>query len=85
MAIDELSFLLRSAPEARSVPGHAFSWTYDEEADVVYVTFGEPREADDSRHDPDGLIWRFLKGEIVGLTILHASKRDPTGRLLKTA
>ena len=85
MALKEIDFLLRSAPEAKRVPGHAFKWTFDEEADVIYISFGEPREADDSEHTKDGLIRRYAKGELVGITILHASKRDASGHLRKRA
>lgn len=85
MAVAEMSFLLRSAPEAKGVPGHTFRWTFDEEADVIYVTFGEPREADDSSHTSDGVIRRYAKGQLIGMTILHASKRDAQGNLPKSA
>ena len=47
---------------------------YDEEADVLYVNFGEPEKADDSIHGDDGIIRRKKGKKIIGLTILNASK-----------
>ncbi len=60
-------------------------FTFDEKADVIYVTFGEPRRADDTEQSKDGIIKRFAKGELIGITILHASKRDADGHLRRTA
>jgi len=40
---------------------------YDEEADVLYISFGEPREAKDSVED--GVIYRITDNELIGITI----------------
>ncbi|RSN75405.1 DUF2283 domain-containing protein [Candidatus Methanodesulfokora washburnensis] len=42
---------------------------YDEDADVLYISFGEPREAKDSIEVEDGVIYRIADNEIVGITI----------------
>jgi uncharacterized protein YuzE len=51
---------------------------YDEEADVLYISMGKPREADDSIEPQDGVVMRTRKGELVGITIVglrqHSSK-----------
>lgn len=47
---------------------------YDEEADVLYVSFGKPQKADDAIQDKDGIIRRKKDSKIVGLTILNASR-----------
>ncbi len=49
--------------------------TYDEEADVLYVNFKKPSHADDSELTDDDIIIRYEKGQIVGITVLNASKR----------
>ena len=49
--------------------------TYDEEADVLYVNFEKPSHADDSELTDDDIIIRYEKGQIVGITVLNASKR----------
>jgi uncharacterized protein YuzE len=53
--------------------------SYDAKADVVYVNFHNPaRPADDSELTDDDVIIRYdEQGEVVGLTILHASSRQP--------
>lgn len=47
---------------------------YDEEADVLYVSFGKPQKADDSIQGRDGIIRRKKGKRVVGLTILNASR-----------
>lgn len=46
---------------------------YDEEADVLYVSFQKPQNADDSKMEGD-VITHYRSKEIVGVTILNASK-----------
>lgn len=46
---------------------------YDEEADVLYVSFRRPQNATDSRMDND-LIYHYRDEELVGITVLHASE-----------
>ena len=50
---------------------------YDEEADVLYLSFGKPQPADDSEEVND-VIYRFRENELVGITI--PSFRLRTGR-----
>ncbi len=49
--------------------------SYDQEGDVLYISFGEPAPADDSDITDEGVIVRLREGRIVGLTILNAAKR----------
>lgn len=46
---------------------------YDKEADVLYISFEKPQNADDSLMDGN-LIIHKRAGKIVGLTILNASE-----------
>lgn len=48
---------------------------YDEDADVLYIDFGQPQAADDSDVTEDGVIVRLSEGKIVGVTILNALKK----------
>lgn len=51
-------------------------WTdYDKEADVLYINFKESHEADDSEITDEDVIIRYKKRDIIGLTIINASKR----------
>ncbi|MDJ0271168.1 MAG: DUF2283 domain-containing protein [Candidatus Caldarchaeum sp.] len=43
---------------------------YDEENDVLYISFGEPREADDSVEPQEGVILRTRQRELIGITII---------------
>lgn len=55
---------------------HKKMWVdYDQEADVLYVNFKKPGHADDSELTDDDVIVRYEKGQVVGMTFLHASKR----------
>jgi len=48
---------------------------YDQEADVMYVSFGAPMPADDSELGEDDILHRYRDGEVVGLTVTHFSNR----------
>lgn len=49
--------------------------SYDEEADVLYVNFKKPNRADDSELLDNDVIVRYEGDEIVGMTVLNASKK----------
>jgi uncharacterized protein YuzE len=49
---------------------------YDAEVDVLYISFQRPQKATDTVEEDDGSILVHYRGkEIVGITILDASKR----------
>jgi uncharacterized protein YuzE len=48
---------------------------YDEEADVLYMHFKKPNHADHSEMTDDGIIIRYESDEIIGVTVLNASKK----------
>ena len=48
---------------------------YDEEADVLYMHFKKPNHSDHSEMTENEIIIRYEKDEIVGLSVLNASKR----------
>jgi uncharacterized protein YuzE len=49
--------------------------SYDLEADTLYINFKKPSYATDSEITDDDVIVRYENGEVIGLTILHASQR----------
>ena len=49
--------------------------SYDKEADVLYMSFKKPAVADDSELTDDNIIIRYQNREIIGMTILNASKK----------
>lgn len=48
---------------------------YDKEADVLYVSFKRPQRATDSEMLENGVLLRYIEDELVGITVLEASKR----------
>jgi len=75
MASIDVQEILNIAPQLLSIPYKRIWYSYDEEADVLYLNFKKPSHADDSELTDDDIIIRSEKGEVVGITILHASKR----------
>lgn len=89
MATIDVKELLSSTPSFHDLcqnPRGAYAWgmatpskhiwyNYDREVDVLYLSFGEPRPADDSELTDDDLIIRYGNDEIIGVTILNASRR----------
>ena len=59
----------------RKAPQRYLWSSYDPEADVLYINFKKPSTATDSELTDDDVIIRYEEDEVVGLTILHASKR----------
>ena len=55
---------------------HKTVWSnYDELADTLYLHFKKPSHADHSEMTDDEIIIRYENNEVIGLTILNASKR----------
>lgn len=48
---------------------------YDGDHDVLYISFGEVQEADDSELTGNDVVVRCRDGRIVGVTVLEFSKR----------
>lgn len=72
---ENLSAFLKLAPAVRHSPNGRLQASYDEDGDVLYVHFGNPRPATDSEFTDDDIILRYDGEEIIGITILHASQR----------
>lgn len=75
MAAVEIGKMLTLVPQLLEIPHTRICMTYDKEVDVLYVNFRKPSHADDSQLTDDDIIVRYERGQIVGLTILNASKR----------
>lgn len=74
MATIDIGEVLKLTPRLLSLPKRLW-YSYDEEADVLYLNFKKPSRADDTELTDDDVLIRYEKGEIIGITILHASKR----------
>ena len=75
MAALEVKRILNLIPELLEIPYPRIWTTYDKEADVLYINFKKPSHADDSELTDDDMIIRYEEGEVIGVTILNASKR----------
>ena len=76
MVISEIGSYLKFAPAMVAAP-HGFLWSsYDSEADVLYINFKKPSVATDSELTDDDVIIRYEGDEIIGLTVLHVSRRN---------
>ena len=57
-------------------PTEHFWVNYDNEADVLYISFQRPQKATDSEMTDDGYLLRYRDDQLVGITILDASTRS---------
>jgi uncharacterized protein YuzE len=73
-----IEHLLQLVPLVRDSVSHEVRASYDPDADVLYVTFRDA-PATESELQDDDVIVRYDGGEVIGLTILHASSRVRTG------
>ena len=69
----ESDAILESAAHFLKLGAKKLWMDYDEEADVLYVSFRRPQKATDSRMEGD-LMYHYRDEELVGVTILHASQ-----------
>ena len=75
MVAADIEQYIKLAPVVSAAP-HRYLWSsYDAEADVLYINFKKPSTATDSEITEDDIIIRYEGEEVVGLTVLHASKR----------
>lgn len=71
----EIRELLQSLPHLLRLPSKQIWFDFDEEADVLYVSFERPQGATDSELTEDGILMRYRGNQLVGVTILNARKR----------
>jgi uncharacterized protein YuzE len=76
MAIAHINEYLKLVPAVRQSP-QGYLWaSYDQSADTLYINFKKPSHATDSELTEDDVIVRYENGDIIGVTVLHASKRE---------
>jgi len=75
MATLEVDRIIDIVPQIINMPFERIWSSYDAEADVLYLNFKKPSHADDSELTEDDIIIRYEKGEVIGVTILNASKK----------
>ena len=60
----------RTHLESRVLRPEKLSIDYDKENDVLYITVGRAKEADDTVEPQEGVVVRTRKGRLVGITII---------------
>ncbi|MCL0070012.1 DUF2283 domain-containing protein [Dehalococcoidia bacterium] len=63
------------SPHILRLPAARMWLDYDKEADVLYISFNRPQRATESEMLGNGILLRHRGDELVGLTVLDASKR----------
>lgn len=67
--------IIESLPNLLRLPSKQIWFDFDEEADVLYVSFERPQGATDSELSEEGVLMRYRGDQLVGVTILNARKR----------
>ena len=67
---------LALAQQIGSLPASKLWLDYDAEADVLYISLKRPQQATKTIDlDEEGILLRYRDSELVGMTVLDASKR----------
>ncbi|MFH1392466.1 MAG: DUF2283 domain-containing protein [bacterium] len=66
-AIEIMPYIIR-------MPSKHIWLDYDQEADVMYVSFEKPQQATDTEVLDNGMLVRKRNNKIVGLTLMNASQ-----------
>jgi len=75
IASETIQSITQAIPRLLKIPERRFWVDYDAEADVLYISFQHPQEATDSEMTEEGILLRYKGKQLVGMTILDASKR----------
>ena len=75
MAVDNPHHYPAFIPALSHSPNDNLWSSYDEQGDVLYISFDQPRPATDSELTDDDVILRYDGDDLIGITILHASRR----------
>ena len=66
--------IIEMLPHIFKLPSNQIWIDYDDEADVLYISFRKPQQATDSVME-DNIVYHYSGEELVGLTILHAKNK----------
>jgi uncharacterized protein YuzE len=72
---DAINGALALAKQVARFPASKLWLDYDAEADVLYISFRRPQKATETVEDDDGMLLRYRGKQLVGVTVLDASKR----------
>ncbi|BBO17192.1 conserved hypothetical protein [Candidatus Brocadia pituitae] len=72
--MEEVKEIKEAVPYLLKMPSKRIWVDYDDEAEVLYISFRKPQQANDSIMEDD-FVYHYHNGELVGLTILHAKSK----------
>jgi uncharacterized protein YuzE len=72
---ETLDELFKAIHSLLKIPQKKLWIDYDEQADVLYISFRRPQKATDTEMTKEGILLRYKDNELVGITVLDASKR----------
>lgn len=67
--------VMDAVPHLRKTHVRHMSLDFDDEADVLYVSFERPQRATDTEEIEPGVLLRTRGRKVVGVTLLDVSKR----------
>ena len=70
--VEEVKKIVDAIPKILEFPAKRFHVDYDEEADVLYISFERPQKA--TEITDGGILLRFRENKLVGITILNVSR-----------
>ena len=65
--------VLKSVPYLLEMPSKRMWIDYDDEADVLYISFRKPQRANDSEME-ENVVYHYRDKELVGVTVIGAQK-----------
>jgi uncharacterized protein YuzE len=74
-SVKMLEQYLKIIPMVMAAPQKYLWFSYDAEADILYINFKKTGHAADSELTDDDIIIRYEGEVVIGLTALHASKQ----------
>ncbi len=73
--------------ELLALPARQVWSEYDADADVLYLSVRKPQQANDSINDSimedDGNVYHYRDGDLVGVTVMHASEKVGRGKIAR--
>lgn len=63
-------------PLLLALPVHPVWVDHDEKADVLYLSFRKPQQANDSIMQEPDMLYHYHDQELVGITVLNASAKS---------
>jgi len=67
--------ILQSVPYLLKMPSKRTWIDYDDAADVLYISFQKPQQANDSVLE-DNIVYHYRDDDLVGVTVLQAMQRS---------